>query len=649
MPDLVTWVFVLVGAWVVVGLAWSPRRLFSRSAPNLLPSVRVLSRFVWPMLAFDVWMDFVEFACAWERLKSRPPSWLLPLRLRDDHRQCAQHVAGVGAGRHRETQHSMLVARRYLGEGEHAVASLLVSFADDQRPVRGFQLGGADVVEVHGELVNVACWRHGSQDKPRVANPVCPRSEVPVQDDRLHLPIFSGDGERAQCRDLFGVNEVRALPRQGRLATWPGQGVGRGRSHEVWKAAFRKIVSQISPGTTCRSTNGAVGVTSARYRRTGCDLPVRLSLVLVVIRWFCRSFVPALYPSILAGRTRWPIDWLRPDSAWDHGLRYATQEGLQMSSDDAPMLIEEQVESVFADYYKTIALLREFMSKRQHALELGILACARLDSLANLAITGKGDQRQRFARFVEMYSDKKATLQGIAIPNMYSYFARMRWMLEGIIEAPGRVTLFDKDNDYPFLRFLAKSELPITVDAVEVFLGWLTSSLQKRYRTTATQSRSKPCFDGQGALMGYLRSQVPSRRTEAFLRAIAALDEIIPEYAVSSIFYKDFRSGLIHEFEFSVSDRDFFSEPGIYWTTIRHFSDGCRYLDIQFSAMWFVDVLEACVRNYVRYLRATKKLPPSIFFLLFPSSDDFDFVKYLNFLDDDAIAPTRPIGLQLGR
>src|SRR5262245_36932396 len=51
--------------------------------------------------------------------------------------------------------------------------------------------------------------------------------------------------------------------------------------------------------------------------------------------------------------------------------------------------IEERIREAFQDYSDTLALVREYAARRQHPVELGILVCARLDSLANLAGLGR--------------------------------------------------------------------------------------------------------------------------------------------------------------------------------------------------------------------------------------------------------------------
>jgi hypothetical protein len=184
--------------------------------------------------------------------------------------------------------------------------------------------------------------------------------------------------------------------------------------------------------------------------------------------------------------------------------------------------IEDRIREVFDDYAHTLALVQEYAARRQHPVELAILVCARLDSLANLAGPGK-TQRDRFSQFIKDYSGQKSLLQKVAVPNLYSYLARHHHILPGTIEAPGRLQQFDRDVDLPFIRFVADSGLPITEQAIGIFLRWFSGVVQQKYRTTATQARSKPTLDTADALFIYLSGAAATRRSDSYKKAIDAL------------------------------------------------------------------------------------------------------------------------------
>jgi len=85
--------------------------------------------------------------------------------------------------------------------------------------------------------------------------------------------------------------------------------------------------------------------------------------------------------------------------------------------------IDDRIREALADYFDTLTLIKTYLGERKHPVELAILACVRLDSLANLTLSGK-TQRERFTHFVEDYSGQKDRLKRVAVPNLYSHLGR---------------------------------------------------------------------------------------------------------------------------------------------------------------------------------------------------------------------------------
>src|SRR6266481_2843059 len=81
--------------------------------------------------------------------------------------------------------------------------------------------------------------------------------------------------------------------------------------------------------------------------------------------------------------------------------------------------IEDRVNAAFEEHRATTALLENFIQSREYPNEIVILACARLDALANLAMTKKQGQRNRFVSFLHTYSGRRNELEQVALPNLY--------------------------------------------------------------------------------------------------------------------------------------------------------------------------------------------------------------------------------------
>jgi hypothetical protein len=254
--------------------------------------------------------------------------------------------------------------------------------------------------------------------------------------------------------------------------------------------------------------------------------------------------------------------------------------------------IEYRIDDAFADHADTIALLEGYAANREHPKELTILACARLDALANLAARGKS-QRERFVTFVEGFSGKRSLLQQVAIPNLYYALFQRYETTFFTLETPGRIRVFDREEEMPYIRFLAASGRPLTQDEVQWFLHWF----------------SKPTLDTRDTVIGHLGDAASARRDKTYLRAVEQLDGLLKDYSVASILYREVRSSAIHEYEFEINESRFFTESDLFVETIRRGYDTTVYLSMEFSARWLLDLLRDCLNNYKRRLKETKQLP----------------------------------------
>jgi hypothetical protein len=304
--------------------------------------------------------------------------------------------------------------------------------------------------------------------------------------------------------------------------------------------------------------------------------------------------------------------------------------------------IDDRIDAAFADYDETISLLDSYASTREHPNELAILACARVDALANLAARGKS-QRERFISFTEEFSGKRSLLQEVALPNLYFGLVRHYETTFLTLETPGRIQLFDREEEMPYIRFLAASGLPLTERDVVRFLQWFSIEIQRHYRTTATQNRAKPTLDTRDAVVGHLRDAASRRRDKAYLRATESLDGFVRDYQVEAILYREVRSGAIHSFEFGVNEERFFAEPDLFVDTVRRGYDTTLYLSVEFSAAWLIDLLRDCLRNYKDRLKASRRLPPSLW------GEICDPDSEVEMFDDSLLEEPRDIGFAVGR
>ena len=304
--------------------------------------------------------------------------------------------------------------------------------------------------------------------------------------------------------------------------------------------------------------------------------------------------------------------------------------------------IDNRIKAAFDKYRATATLLDEFVRTRQHAQELVILVCSRLDALANLAMTQKRSQRERFVSFLHEYSGRRAELERVLLPNMYfDIFVRFA-TLPGTIQTPGRLCSYDLMRDSAFLNFIIESGVPLTAEDVTKWLNRFSVWLQRKYRTTVTQSKSKPHHDNVDSITRYLKTSSQSYRKGTYNQAVAALTPILNGFRLADVLYRDYRSKSIHDFSFN-PDKEFFAEPGLFVATRFHAWDSTRFLEVCVSANWLVDLYRKTIERYELSLLIRKKLPIDLWTELCDTSKEFAF------LDDSTIPAERALKIRVER
>jgi hypothetical protein len=303
-------------------------------------------------------------------------------------------------------------------------------------------------------------------------------------------------------------------------------------------------------------------------------------------------------------------------------------------------LIEDRIKSAFNGYRDTIDILEEFVKSKKNPIELVILACSRLDALANLAYTQKRSQRDRFVSFLSTYSSKNRELNQVSLPNLYGQLMVQFVTLPETLPKPGRMHAYDILREGTFLQFMIESDLPIEEEEMTKFLHQLSVWIQRKYRTTLTQSRKKPYLDTDNNVINHLRVCSKTYRKGLYNKAIDALKPILHEYRLSDLLYRDYRSGSIHDFDFEVDD-EFFLKTDIYTSTRWYTGDKTEYLELCFPARWIINLYKSSIVNYEKYLIVRKKLPLSLWKLI------CEGIKELEFLDDDSVQVGRDLNIRI--
>jgi hypothetical protein len=124
-----------------------------------------------------------------------------------------------------------------------------------------------------------------------------------------------------------------------------------------------------------------------------------------------------------------------------------------------PEVFEKRLKKYFERYTTSIYILKSLLTQQVAPQDFIVLACARLDSLANHAVPGRGSQSEKFSRFLFEHSGHASVFEKVSAGNLYSSLLVEWWQLAGVVEVPGRLRMFDEVKQREFIDLYWKSGL----------------------------------------------------------------------------------------------------------------------------------------------------------------------------------------------
>ncbi len=332
---------------------------------------------------------------------------------------------------------------------------------------------------------------------------------------------------------------------------------------------------------------------------------------------------------------RWSIS---PASAFHGPVRewYAGGKGWETAG-MKPEVFEKRLASYFERYKITAQILRSLFSQRSAAQDFILLACARLDSLANHAcpsrLSGEA-QAEKFTRLLLQHSGHKALLEQISLPDLYTSLLVELWQLPGVVDAPGRLRMFEPFRQRDFIEMHWKSGLALDEQDLEGLLSFLLDRIRSQYRVIPYQSRKKLHADTIVSVQQFLSETARQRRGGRYAAGIKAIKPILKAHQLAAILYREYRNGSIHGGGVDIDEVEFFTAKKPHWSIVDYqFVTAKPVFQVLFPANFLFEVYENCVAGYYRQLLATRKLPASIFNELFPGS----VMRHLDYLDQNSV------------
>ena len=115
---------------------------------------------------------------------------------------------------------------------------------------------------------------------------------------------------------------------------------------------------------------------------------------------------------------------------------------------------------------------------------------------------------------------------------------------------------------------------------------------------------------------------------------------LIAEYTTGSLLYRDYRCGTIHGTRLDVDEDRFFIESEPYFAPYSNVDDE-PMLALEYPARYLCDLLEKCIDNYRRVLLESRRLPPDIYFEMYPGlpTGDADIDHLVEHMDETRLGP----------
>jgi hypothetical protein len=303
--------------------------------------------------------------------------------------------------------------------------------------------------------------------------------------------------------------------------------------------------------------------------------------------------------------------------------------------------LTERLEGFFSLFQPTIELAEKLIETKVNAQELVLLLCARLDALASCTSREDESNRQSFIRLVVNYGGHRDLMEGVSAGDLYYELGYHRWLTEGLIPKPGRLTRFSHVND-PILHLLERSGIPLTVGAVQILLTRLMRVIENSFRCRPGQPLRKPMIGPPKAVMDKIRREFSrSRDVELRDNLEGAIRPLLEAKTIGTLLYGNFRNGAVHGLKVQFDENTFFKGQKPYWEPL-HSKYYPPFMFVKFPGPFLLDLLRNCTKTLKQKMLAMGKLPPDVHFHAFgPGTND------LQFLDESLLPKSGRIKLQV--
>src|SRR5438034_4272798 len=276
----------------------------------------------------------------------------------------------------------------------------------------------------------------------------------------------------------------------------------------------------------------------------------------------------------------------------------------------------DALDRYFTRYASTLELTDELIQAKRAPQELLLLLVGRLDSLASVAAKEDAPAKERFVNLVTTFGTHKDVMQRVSAGDLFYELGYHRWLLEGMIEAPGRIKRFSPLDD-AFIDFIWQSGIPITLDDATKLTSRAIAGVEESFGVRPKQPRVKPTSGTPDQLVQAVVAKHKAKQFKDVRDALpAAVRALVRNARLAEILYVRFRSGVVHELSVQMNEERFFTETAPYWEPWASEYYG-GFLHVEFPAQFLLDMLKAAMNGYRQMLIAKGTLPMGILFTVF--------------------------------
>jgi hypothetical protein len=277
---------------------------------------------------------------------------------------------------------------------------------------------------------------------------------------------------------------------------------------------------------------------------------------------------------------------------------------------------EAKVDGFFSLFEPTIKLAEDMIVRRTNAQEVVLLLCARLDALASCISREESSNRQSFVTLVTNYSGHRDVMESVSAGDMYYELGYHRWLAEGMIPKPGRLTRFSRVND-PIIQLLERSDIPLTAVHAEKLFTRIMAVLTHNFRCRPGQPVRKPMIAKPQFIIEKLLAEFRRSADSDLRRQIEiAVRPLLDSMTIAALLYGKFRNNAVHGIKVQFDEIEFFKHQELYWEPL--FSEYYPpFLLAKFPAPLLLQLLRNCATTLKRKMLATRRLPPDVHFHIF--------------------------------